>query len=220
MPHFFAYLNKSLLLQMPYCSNILLEKPSTIQANIEKKHSTLVINNLKINNKTNVVVENLFKYKKADKSTLNQPIIDYIKRKYQVNAGLKQHFLDELLKIDNAKLLQDSSMSNRDIATLSSLPETSKSSPSPKMYRKPNVLKEKFKKEKKRSSTNSSFLVPPKNKIHFRPVKKTPTLQNRPSQSSRESSVTFSLFKKQFLKEAALNSPSMKECRKELLRRW
>ena len=72
------------------------------------------------------------------------------------------HFLDELLKIDKAKLLQDSSMSNRDIATLSSLPETRKSSPLPKMYGKPNVLKEKFKKEKKRSSTNSSFLVPPK----------------------------------------------------------
>ena len=120
MPHFFAYLNKSLLLQMPYWSNILLEKPPTIQANIEKKYSMLVINNLKINNKTNAVVENLFKYKKADKSTLNQPIIDYIKRKYQVNAGLKRHFLDELLKIDKAKLLQDSSMSNRDVATLSS----------------------------------------------------------------------------------------------------
>ena len=88
------------------------------------------------------------------------------------------------------------------------------------MYRMPNVLKEKFKKEKKRSSTNSSFLGPPKNKIHFRPFKTTPTLQNRPSQSCRESSVTFSLFKKQFLKETALNSPSMKECRKELLRRW
>ena len=147
---------------MTYGSNILLEKPSTIQASTEKKHNLLVTNNTKINNKTNAVVENLFKHKKADKSRLNEPIIDYIKRAYQVNARLKMHFLDELLKIDKAKLLQDSSMSNRDIATLSSLPETSKSSPSPKMYRKANVLKEKFKKEKKRSSTNSSFLVPPK----------------------------------------------------------
>ena len=111
-------------------------------------------------------------------------------------------------------------MSNSDVATLSSLQETSKSSPLPKIYRKPNVLKEKFKKEKKRSSANSSFLVPPKNKIHFHPVKTTPTLQNKPSQCSRESSVAFSLFKKQFLKETSLNSLSMKECRKELLRRW
>ena len=220
MPDVFAYLNKSLLLQLPYWSNILLEKSSTIQANTEKKHNLLVINNAEINNETNAVVENLFKHKKADKSTLNEPIIDYIKRTYQVNAGLKRHFLDKLLKIYNAELLQDSSMSNRDAATLSSLRETSKSSPSPKMYRKPNVLKEKFKKEKKRSSTNSSFLVPLKRKIHFQPVKVTPTLQNRPSQCSRESSVAFSLFKKQFLKETALNSPSMKECRKELLRRW
>ena len=162
MADIFAYLNKSLLPQMTYGSNILLEKPSTIQVSTEKKHNLLVTNNTKINNKTNAAVENLFKHKKADKSRLNEPIIDYIKRAYQVNARLKMHFLDELLKIDKAKLLQDSSMSNRDIATLSRLPETSKSSPSPKMYRKPNVLKEKFKKEKKRSSTNSSFLVPPK----------------------------------------------------------
>ena len=89
---------------------------------------------------------------------------------------------------------------------------SSQSSPSPKMYKKPNVLKEKFKKEKKRSSTNSSFLVPTKNKIHFHRVKTKPTLQNRPSQYSRESSVTLSLSKAQFLKETALNSPSMKEC--------
>ena len=220
MPDFFAYLNKSLLTQMLYWSNILLEKSSTIQANTEKKHNLLVTNSAKINNKTSAVVENLFKHKKADKSTLNEPIIDYIKRTYQENAGLKRHFLDELLKIDNAKLLQDSSISNRDVATLSSLRETSKSTPSRKMYRKLNVLKEKFKKEKKRSSTYSSFLVPPKNEIHFHSVKRTPTLQNRPSQCSREGSVALSLFKKQFLKETALNSPSMKECRKELLRRW
>ena len=181
MPDFFAYLNKSLLTQMLYWSNILLEKSSTIQANTEKKHNLLVINSAKINNKTSVVVENLFKHKKADKPTLNEPIIDYIKRTYQENAGLKRHFLDELLKIDNAKLLQDSSISNRDVATLSSLRETSKSTPSRKMYRKLNVLKEKFKKEKKRSSTYSSFLVPPKNEIHFHSVKRTPTLQNRPS---------------------------------------
>ena len=181
MPDFFAYLNKSLLPQVPYWSNILLEKPSTIQANTEKKRNLLVINNTKINNKTNAVIENLFKHKKADTSTLNEPIIDYIKRTYQVNAGLKRHVLDELLRIGNAKLLQDSSMSNRDVATLSSLRETSKSSPSPQMYRKPNVLKEKFKKEKKRSSANSSFLIPPKNKIRFHPVKTTPTLQNKPS---------------------------------------
>ena len=152
MPDFCAYLNKSLLPQMPYWSNILLEKPSTIQANTEKKHNLLVINNAKINNKTNAVIENLFEHKKADKSTLNEPIIDYIKRTYQVNAGLKRHVLDELLRIGNAKLLQDSSMSNRDVATLFSLRETSKSSPSPKMYRKPNVLKEKFKKEKRSSA--------------------------------------------------------------------
>ena len=107
-------------------------------------------------------------------------------------------------------------MSNRDVATLSSLRETSKSSSSPQMYRKPNVLKEKFKKEKKRYSANSFFLIPPKNKIQFHPVKTTPTLQNKPSQCSRESFVVFFLFKKQFLKETALNSPSMKE----LLRRW
>ena len=149
---------------MSYWSNILLEKPSTIQANTEKKHNLLVINNAKINNKTNAVVENLFKHKKVDKPMLNEPIIDYIKRIYQVNTGLKRHFLDELLKIDNAKLLQDSSMSNRDVGTLSSLRETSKSSPSPKMYKKANVLKEIFKKEKKKPSTNSSLLVPPKNK--------------------------------------------------------
>ena len=35
---------------------------------------------------------------------LNQLIINYIKRTHQVNAGLKRHLLDELLKIDNAKL--------------------------------------------------------------------------------------------------------------------
>ena len=127
MSDFFSYLNKSLLPQMPYWSNILLEKPSTIQANTEKKHNLLVTNNAKINNKTNVVVENLFNHIKADKSTLNEPIIDYIKRTYQVNASLKKYFLDKLLKIDHAKLLQDSSMSNRDVAALSSLRETSKS---------------------------------------------------------------------------------------------
>ena len=88
------------------------------------------------------------------------------------------------------------------------------------MYRKSNALKEKFKKEKKRSSTNSLLVVPPANKTHFQPVKTAPTLQNRPCQCSRESSVAFSLFKKQFIKETALNSPSIKECRKELLRRW
>ena len=176
---------------MSYWSNILLEKPSTIQANTEKKHNLLVINNAKINNKTNAAVENLFKHKKVDKPMLNEPIIDYIKRIYQVNTGLKRHFLDELLKIDNAKLLQDSSMSNRDVATLSSLRETSKSPTSPKMYRKPYALKEEFKKEKKRSPTNSSFLVPPKSTL-----KTTLTLQNRPSQCSRVSSVELSLFKK------------------------
>ena len=152
MPDFCTYLNKSLLPQMPYWSNILLEKSSTIQANTKNKHNLLVINNAKINNKTNAVIENLFKHKKADRSTLNEPIIDYIKRTYQVNTGLKRHVLDELLRIGNAKLLQDSSMSNRDVATLFSLRETSKSSPSPKMYRKPNVLKEKFKKEKRSSA--------------------------------------------------------------------
>ena len=61
---FFAYLNKSVLPQMPYWSNILLEQPSTIQANTKKKHELLVINNAKINNKTNAAVENLFKHKK------------------------------------------------------------------------------------------------------------------------------------------------------------
>ena len=40
MPDFFANLNKSLLPQMPYWSNILLGKPSTIQANTEKKHNS------------------------------------------------------------------------------------------------------------------------------------------------------------------------------------
>ena len=159
-------------------------------------------------------VQNLSKHKKEDNSTLNQPTIDYIKRKYQVNVGLKQHFLDKLLKIDNAKLLQDSSMSNKDVATLSSLWETSKSPPSPKMYRKSNVLKEKFKKEKKRPSTNSSFSVPPKNTIHFLPVKTTSTLQNRPSRCSIESSVAFSLFKMQFLKETGLNSRQWKNAEK------
>ena len=180
----------------------------------------LVINNAKINSKANAVVENLFKHQKADKSTTDEPIIDYIKRTYQVNADLKRHFLDKLLEIDNAKLLQDLSMANRDVAALSGLQETSKSPPSSKMYRKSNALKEKFKKEKKRSSTNSLLLVPPINKTHFHPVKTAPTLQNRPCQCSRESSVAFSLFKKQFIKETALNSPSIKECQKELLRRW
>ena len=47
MPDFFAYLNKSLLPHMPYWSNILLEKPSAIHANTEKKHNLLVINNAK-----------------------------------------------------------------------------------------------------------------------------------------------------------------------------
>ena len=89
--------------------------------NTEKKHNSLVTSNAKINNKMKAAVENLSKHKKEDNSTLNQPTIDYIKRKYQVNVGLKQHFLDKLLKIDNAKLLQDSSMSNKDVATLSSL---------------------------------------------------------------------------------------------------
>ena len=74
MSDFFSYLNKLLLPQMPYWSNILLEKPSTIQANNEKKHNLQVINNTKINNKNNAVVENLFKHKKADQSTLNVPI--------------------------------------------------------------------------------------------------------------------------------------------------
>ena len=92
MPVFFSYWNKSLLPQMPYWSNILLEKPSTIQTSTEKKHNLLVINNAKINNKTNAVVENLFNHIKADKSTLNEPIVDYIKRKYQVNVSLKRHF--------------------------------------------------------------------------------------------------------------------------------
>ena len=75
-------------------------------------------------------------------------------------------------------------------------------------------MEEKSKKEKKRSSTNSSFLVTAKNKIHFGPAKTTPKIENR------ESSVAFSLFKKQFFKETVLHSPSIKECRKELLKRW
>ena len=62
------------------------------------------------------------------------------------------------------------------------------------------------------------FLSTTKKQIHFHPVKITPTLQNRPSQVSRESSVAFSLFKEQFCRETALNSSSMKVCRKELLR--
>ena len=57
MPDFFAYLNKSLLPQMLYWSNILLEKPSTIPANTEKEDNSLVVNNAKINNKTNAAVE-------------------------------------------------------------------------------------------------------------------------------------------------------------------
>ena len=120
-----------------------------------------------------------------DKSTLNQPIVDYITRTCQINADLKWHFSSELLKIDNTKLLQGLSISNRGVATLSSLRETSWSPPSPKMYRKPNVLKGKSKKEKKRSSTNSSFSVPPKDKIQFHPDKTTAMLQNTPSPSSR-----------------------------------
>ena len=102
MIDFFAYLNKSLLPHIPYWSNILLEKPSTIHANTEKKHNLLVINKAKD--------EEPFKHKKADQSTMNELTINYIKRSYQVNAGLKRHFLDELLKIDNAKLLKDSSI--------------------------------------------------------------------------------------------------------------
>ena len=51
-----------------------------IQANTEKQHNLLVINNAKINNKANAAVENLFKHEKAVKSTLNKPIIDYIER--------------------------------------------------------------------------------------------------------------------------------------------
>ena len=83
------------------------------------------------------------------KITLNQPTIDYIRRTYQVNAGLKQYFSDELLKIDNAKLLQHSRMSNGAVAILSSLRKTSKSLPSPKMYRKPNVLEKNPKNRRK-----------------------------------------------------------------------
>ena len=64
---------------MPYWSNIVLEKP-TFQSNTEKKHNSLVINNVKINYKTNVAVENLFKDKKADMSTLNQPVIITLKK--------------------------------------------------------------------------------------------------------------------------------------------
>ena len=100
---------------------------------------------------------------KAGKSTLNKPIINYIKRTYQVNAVLKRHFLDELLKIDNAKLLQDSSMSNRDVATLSSLRETSMSPSSPEMYRMPNVLKEELKKKKKKKKKTENIF----NKFFF-----------------------------------------------------
>ena len=36
---------------------------------------------------------------------LNEPIIDYIKGTYQVNIGLKQHFLDELLKTCQTEML-------------------------------------------------------------------------------------------------------------------
>ena len=64
---------------MHYWSNIVLEKP-TFQSNTEKKHNSLVINNVKINYKTNVAVENLFKDKKTDTSTLKQLVIDYIKK--------------------------------------------------------------------------------------------------------------------------------------------
>ena len=64
---------------MHYWSNIVLEKP-TFQSNTEKKHNSLVINNVKINYKANVAVENLFKDKKIDTSTLNQLVIDYIKK--------------------------------------------------------------------------------------------------------------------------------------------
>ena len=109
---------------MPYWSNILLEKPSTIQANNEKKHNLLVINNAKVNNKNNAVVENLFKHKKADQSTLNVPIT---LKNIPSKCRHEQALFDEPLKIDNAKLLQDSSISDRTVATLSSLRETSKS---------------------------------------------------------------------------------------------
>ena len=64
---------------MPYWSNIVFEKP-TFQSNTEKKHNSLVINNVKINYKTNVAVENLFKDKKADTSTLNQLVIITLKK--------------------------------------------------------------------------------------------------------------------------------------------
>ena len=65
-------LSKTLLPQMRYWSNILLEKPSAIKTNTEKKHYSLVMNNAKINSKTNAAVENVFKHKKVDKFTLNQ----------------------------------------------------------------------------------------------------------------------------------------------------
>ena len=92
---------------------------------LKRRTTSLVINNAKINNKTDAVAENVLKHKKVDKSTLNQPIIDYITRTCQINADLEWYFLDELLKIDNTKLLQDLSISNRGGATLSSLRETS-----------------------------------------------------------------------------------------------
>ena len=96
MPDCFEYLRKTILPQMPYQSNILLEKPSkqNIQANTENKYNPLVTNNAKINTKTNAAVENVFKHKKAHNSMLNQLIIDCIKRTYQANAGLKWHFLE------------------------------------------------------------------------------------------------------------------------------
>ena len=78
-------------------------------------------------------------------------------------------------------------------------------------------IKEKFKKEKKRSSANSSFVVAPKNKVHFHSFKTTPTLRNRLSQCSRENTAALSLFKKQFLEETALNSPSVKESLKRIV---
>ena len=92
---------------------------------LKRRTTSLVINNAKINNKTDAAAENVFKHKKVDKSTLNQPIVDYITRTCQINADLKWHFSNELLKIDNTKLLQGLSISNRGVATLSSLRETS-----------------------------------------------------------------------------------------------
>ena len=86
--------------------------------------------------------------------------------------------MDKVLKTEGTKLIQETNISNTYVDTLSSLPQTCKSFPSPTMYRKPNVFEEKFKMEKKRSSTNS-FLLPAKNKILFHSVKTAPTLQNK-----------------------------------------